>query len=134
MSATFGRSIPKALTRLQPSRNHLPSFPKRTPPSSLLPPTAAPRPFSSASTLRDTDKPDKDKKAVHGAKPKILDEDPPLEKDQAEDVKQHNREMDTRAERAAVSVSVDDAPQDKVPKGFWSDPDKRAEEKPKKTK
>lgn len=60
----------------------------------------------------------KDSHAVKGARPKILDENPPAE--ESEDVKQHNREMDNRAERADTRISNEDAEKDKVPPGFWS--------------
>jgi len=57
---------------------------------------------------------------VKGAQPKILNESPPAEGEGSEDVKQHNREMDQRAERAYEQVSNEDAKKDKVPKKFWS--------------
>lgn len=55
---------------------------------------------------------------VKGAQPKILNENPPDE--QADSVKQHNQEMDQRAERAHEQVSNKDADKDKVPASFWS--------------
>ncbi|KAJ4305442.1 hypothetical protein N0V90_000973 [Kalmusia sp. IMI 367209] len=56
-------------------------------------------------------------KSVKGAQPKILSDNPPAA--DSEDVKQHNREMDQRAEKAHEQVSNEDAKNDKVPKGFW---------------
>jgi hypothetical protein len=55
---------------------------------------------------------------VKGAQPKILSENPPGEHD--ESVKQHNKEMDNRAEKAFEQVSNEDAKNDKAPPGFWS--------------
>ncbi|KAF2660459.1 hypothetical protein K491DRAFT_58457 [Lophiostoma macrostomum CBS 122681] len=60
----------------------------------------------------------KDVAGVKGAQPKILNENPPDEHD--ESVKQHNREMDNRAEKAFEQVSNEDAKKDKAPPGFWS--------------
>lgn len=62
----------------------------------------------------------KDVKGVKGAQPKILNENPPTEKNASEEVKQHNREVDQRAERANEQVSNEDAEKDKVPKDFWA--------------
>lgn len=55
---------------------------------------------------------------VKGAQPKILNENPPGEHD--ESVRQHNEEMDRRAEKAHMQVSNEDAQKDKVPPKFWS--------------
>ncbi|KAF2084965.1 hypothetical protein K490DRAFT_47825 [Saccharata proteae CBS 121410] len=55
---------------------------------------------------------------VKGAQPKILNANPP--KEESEEVAQHNREMEQRAERADTKISNEDAEKDKVPKGFWS--------------
>ncbi|KAF1978589.1 hypothetical protein BU23DRAFT_564167 [Bimuria novae-zelandiae CBS 107.79] len=62
----------------------------------------------------------KDVKGVKGAQPKILNENPPKGDSVPEDVKQHNREMDQRAERANEQVSNEDTEKDKVPKSFWA--------------
>lgn len=62
----------------------------------------------------------KDVKGVKGAQPKILNENPPKGEDAPEAVKQHNREVDERAEKAHEQVSNEDAEKDKVPKSFWS--------------
>lgn len=35
-------------------------------------------------------------------------------------MKQHNKEMDQRAEKAHEQVSNEDAEKDKVPKSFWA--------------
>jgi hypothetical protein len=59
-----------------------------------------------------------DGQSVKGAKPKILNENPPGT--ESADVKQHNEEMKHRAEKAHEQVSNEDAGQDKVPKSFWS--------------
>ncbi|KAI4656056.1 hypothetical protein J4E93_000772 [Alternaria ventricosa] len=56
---------------------------------------------------------------VKGAKPKILNENPPASEEQSEDVKQHNKDMDNRAEQAHEKVSNEEAEKDKVPGGFW---------------
>lgn len=55
---------------------------------------------------------------VKGAQPKILNANPPSE--ESADVKQHNKEMDNRAERAETKISNKDAEKDKVPPSFWS--------------
>jgi hypothetical protein len=52
-------------------------------------------------------------KSTKGLHPTILNENPPPVEKQSEDVKQHNREMDERAERAAARVKVEDAHKDK---------------------
>lgn len=57
-------------------------------------------------------------KSVNGAQPKILNANPPAT--ESEEVKQHNREMDQRAEKAHEQVSNEDAEKDKVPKSFWA--------------
>lgn len=59
-----------------------------------------------------------DGKSVNGAQPKILNENPPAT--DSEDVKQHNEEMDQRAEKAYEQVSNEDAEKDKVSKSFWA--------------
>lgn len=59
-----------------------------------------------------------DGKSVNGAQPKILNENPPAT--DSEEVKQHNKEMDQRAEKAHEQVSNEDADKDKVPKSFWA--------------
>jgi hypothetical protein len=59
-----------------------------------------------------------DGKSVKGAQPKILNANPPAT--DSEEVKQHNKEMDQRAEKAHEQVSNEDAEKDKVPKSFWS--------------
>ncbi|KAH7400591.1 hypothetical protein DE146DRAFT_467237 [Phaeosphaeria sp. MPI-PUGE-AT-0046c] len=55
-----------------------------------------------------------------GAQPKILNESPPTEGEQSKDVKQHNEEMEHRAEKAHEQASNEDAKNDKVPKKFWA--------------
>lgn len=59
-----------------------------------------------------------DGKSVNGARPKILNANPPAT--ESEEVKQHNKEMEQRAEKAYEQVSNEDAEKDKVPKSFWS--------------
>lgn len=59
-----------------------------------------------------------DGKSVNGAQPKILNEGPPAT--DSEDVKQHNKEMDQRAEKAHEQVGTEDAEKDKVSKSFWA--------------
>jgi hypothetical protein len=56
---------------------------------------------------------------VKGAKPKILNENPPAPGEESQDVKEHNRDMDNRAEQAHEKVSNEDAEKDKVPSSFW---------------
>jgi len=63
---------------------------------------------------------EKDVKGVKGAQPKILNANPPKGDDAPEDVKQHNQEMDQRAEKSHEQVSNEDAKNDKVPKKFWA--------------
>jgi hypothetical protein len=55
-----------------------------------------------------------------GAQPKILNEKAPPEDEQSEDVKQHNKEMEQRTEKAHQQASKEDAKNEKVPKKFWA--------------
>lgn len=55
-----------------------------------------------------------------GAQPKILNENPPTEEEQNEDVRKHNEEMEQRTEKAHEQASNEDAKNDKVPKKFWA--------------
>jgi hypothetical protein len=57
--------------------------------------------------------------SVKGAQPKILNENPPSKENESEDVKQHNKEMENRTEKAHEQASNEDAKNDKVPKRFW---------------
>lgn len=59
-----------------------------------------------------------DGKSVNGAEPKILNAKPPST--ETEEVKQHNKEMDQRAEKAYEQVSNEDVEKDKVSKSFWA--------------
>jgi hypothetical protein len=64
-------------------------------------------------------------KSTKGLKPKILDENPPKEEEQSEDVRKHNEDLANRAERATEGVETKDAYKDKEPKekamkGQWS--------------
>lgn len=52
----------------------------------------------------------------HGAKPAIHSEGTPAE--ESEEVKQHNKELENRHDRASNKVAMND--KDKVEKGFWS--------------
>ncbi|ORX97237.1 hypothetical protein BCR34DRAFT_524424 [Clohesyomyces aquaticus] len=56
-----------------------------------------------------------DGKSVKGSKPKILNESPPAEP--SEDVKQHNREMDNRADKAHEKIPNEGG--DKVAPSYW---------------
>jgi hypothetical protein len=56
---------------------------------------------------------------IKGAKPKILNENPPSTEEESQDVKEHNKDMSNRAEQAHESVSNEDAEKDKVPSGYW---------------
>lgn len=60
----------------------------------------------------------KNSQSVKGAQPKILNENPPSE--ESPEVRQHNQEMENRAERAETKISNEDAEKDKVSPGFWS--------------
>jgi hypothetical protein len=52
-------------------------------------------------------------KSTKGLHPTILSEDPPPLEKQSEEVKQHNREMDERAERVSLRVKLEDTHKDK---------------------
>nr|POE89778.1 hypothetical protein CFP56_20247 [Quercus suber] len=54
-----------------------------------------------------------------GPKPKILNESPPKEGEESEDVKKHNEEMDQRADRPNEKVRDEDVEKDKVGKQYW---------------
>lgn len=56
-----------------------------------------------------------------GAQPKILDTSPPDASEQGQDVKQHNKEMENRAEKAPEKTDDPNTSDDqKVDKGFWA--------------
>lgn len=57
-------------------------------------------------------------KSVNGAQPKILNANPPAA--ESKEVKQHNKELDQRAEKAYEQVSDEEAEKDKVSKSFWA--------------
>lgn len=60
------------------------------------------------------------KKSSSGAQPKILSESPPSEGEQSEEVKEHNRDMDNRAEQSDTKIDKDEDPsKDNVSKDFW---------------
>lgn len=59
-------------------------------------------------------------KSKKGAQPKILNENPPSKEEESEDVKQHNKDMENRTEKAHEQVSNEDAKNDKVSKKFWA--------------
>jgi hypothetical protein len=67
------------------------------------------RSISATRSLARDDRP----KSTKGLKPKILSENPPPLEEQSEEVKQHNKEMDERAERAETKIGVEDAYKDK---------------------
>jgi hypothetical protein len=58
-------------------------------------------------------------KSAKGAQPKILSESPPSKENEPDDVKQHNKEMENRTEKAHQQVRNEDAPKDKVSQGYW---------------
>ena len=62
-------------------------------------------------------------KSVNGAQPKILNETTPAT--ESEDVKQHNEEMEQRAETAHEQVDKEGAEKDKVSKSFWAGKSRR---------
>ncbi|KAF2678427.1 hypothetical protein K458DRAFT_394968 [Lentithecium fluviatile CBS 122367] len=57
-------------------------------------------------------------RGTKGAQPKILADNPPAEGEQNEEVRQHNQEMDSRAERAYQQIDNRDAYKDKEPSQF----------------
>ncbi|KAK5137492.1 hypothetical protein LTR08_008470 [Meristemomyces frigidus] len=59
-------------------------------------------------------------KGTQGAQPKIFNETPPAKGEASEEVEQHNREMDSRADKAHKGASDEDVKKDKVGKEFWS--------------
>lgn len=71
--------------------------------------------FSTMARRMKEDRP----KDTKGVEPKILKESPPPEKDQPEDVKKHNEQMDQRAEQAHEKVNEEQVKKDKVGKDFW---------------
>ncbi|KAF2743101.1 hypothetical protein M011DRAFT_497106 [Sporormia fimetaria CBS 119925] len=73
---------------------------------------------SSSSGGKDSTQSKDSKYGGKGPQPKILNENPPAEMD--ESVREHNKEMENRAERAHEQVSNEDAKKDKVSKGFWA--------------
>jgi len=81
------------------------------------------RGFSTARTLwADSNKSSSSArpKTTKGLSPKILSESPPRAEDEPEDVKEHNRDMENRAERPHEQISNDDAEKDKVSSKYWS--------------
>jgi hypothetical protein len=79
--------------------------------SSAASTTAATRGFFTSATANAEERPTSTK----GLKPKILDTRPPTEEEQSEEVKQHNREMAERADRAVSKISNKDAYRDTMP-------------------
>lgn len=59
-------------------------------------------------------------KGTQDAQPKILNESPPHQDHAPDEVKQHNQELDGRAEKANEKVRDEDYEKDKVGKGFWA--------------
>ncbi|KAF1932920.1 uncharacterized protein M421DRAFT_252775 [Didymella exigua CBS 183.55] len=59
-----------------------------------------------------------DGKSVNGAQPKILNARPPAT--ESEEVRQHNKEMDQRAEKSHEQLGSEEAEKDKVSKSFWA--------------
>lgn len=56
---------------------------------------------------------------VNNAEPKILSDNPPAGDNVPKEVREHNEQMDQRAERASNKVSNEEAQKDKVSKDFW---------------
>ncbi|KAK3705391.1 hypothetical protein LTR37_013364 [Vermiconidia calcicola] len=54
------------------------------------------------------------------AQPKLYNKSPPESQDESEDVKNHNKDMDKRAERRTDTSNPEHAENDKVDKDFWS--------------
>lgn len=95
--------------------------------SSPTPPTGKREFSTSARRLKESKEPAVEqayqnkpsKNEVKGAKPKILNENPPSGDQESQDVKEHNEDMKNRAEQAHEQVSNEDADKDKVPASFW---------------
>ena len=58
-------------------------------------------------------------KGTQAAQPKILNESPPQGEHAPDDVRQHNEEVDRRAEQASSKVRDEDIEKDKVGKDYW---------------
>lgn len=58
------------------------------------------------------------KSGKKGAQPKLAAKGPPSKENEGEDVKQHNKEMDQRAD-AFEQADKQDKQKDKVPKDYW---------------
>lgn len=95
--------------------------------SSPVPPTGKREFSTSAYQLKESKEPaveqakqnQPSKSEVKGAKPKILNANPPSGSEQSQEVKEHNEDMKRRAEQAHEQVSNEDAEKDKVPASFW---------------
>ena len=61
----------------------------------------------------------KDESSTKGAQPKLKAAGAPAESEQSEEVKQHNKDMDKRAEQSYVKADDADIEKDKVKKPFW---------------
>lgn len=77
-----------------------------------LAPTASFRPVTSIQQRAYAEK-------KNGAEPKILKDSPPDEKNHSSEVKEHNQEVDRRAERPAQKDKGEEVEKDKVPRGYW---------------
>ena len=58
-------------------------------------------------------------KSSEGAEPKILNESPPKEGEEPNDVAEHNKDVSRRADQAHEKVNEEQVEKDKVGKGFW---------------
>lgn len=83
--------------------------------ATTLAPTASFRPYARSAGRHRTYADSKS----NAAQPKILNDSPPDENNAPQDVKEHNKEVDKRADRPQEKVKGDDVEKDKVPKGYW---------------
>jgi hypothetical protein len=74
------------------------------------------RSFSTVRSMWAESKP----KNTKGLRPKILSESPPPPEQEPEGVKEHNKDMENRHEKAHVRISNEDAEKDKVSPEFWT--------------
>lgn len=56
---------------------------------------------------------------TNGPQPKISNPNPPSESSESHEIREHNKQMDQRAETASNKVSSEETEKDKVSKGFW---------------
>lgn len=74
---------------------------------------------SETSNSGNPSKQSKGTQKTNNAEPKILSDNPPTGDNAPKEVREHNEQMDQRAERASNKVSNEEAQKDKVSKDFW---------------